>query len=95
MNVQLFFTNMGQVIGEIVHGTLDHWYVKRPALVGFTPQGLSLLGLLEISTSDTLRIDRHQLVIGNEPVEVIGEIANAYSSQFGSGIQIASAGAVR
>lgn len=91
MAVKIFFTNMGQLIGNVDSEPLcESWTIEKPVILNPTSNGLQMFDLLSFSEDDKIVLTQDQLVIGTGPINPNRELENAYSQQFGSGIQIAS-----
>lgn len=86
-NIKLAWTQTGQILGAFKE-TYEGWEVENPVFVSPGPQGLSMLPVLMFSDQAKITLTKEDLRFNGELFEPIPELRNAYSQQFGSGIQL-------
>lgn len=91
MNIKLFITSIGQVLGEVVEETDIGFLVENPVNVTPSANGVSFFPILAFTQEKQLWIKRTALDFvsqSGQGLEPAVELRNHYSSQFGSGVQI-------
>lgn len=88
MDVKLVWTQSGQVLGEVVETTVNGVVLENPVFVSPGPQGLNMMPVLMFSDQTKITLPISETRFNGELFEPIKELRNAYSQQFGSGIQL-------
>lgn len=92
-NIKLAWTQQGQIIGDFSEardGSNDqtNYWVENPVFVSPGPQGLNMMPVLMFSEQTRITLTPADLRFDGELFEPLTELRNAYTQQFGSGIQL-------
>lgn len=87
MAIKIVWTHAGQIIGDVKE-THEGLAVENPVFLSPGPQGVSMLPVLMFTDQKTLTLTDEDLRFNGEQFEPLTELRNAYSQQFGSGIQL-------
>lgn len=88
MEIMLFWTQQGQILGQVTSQSDNAIVVENPVVLMAGPQGVSMLPLLMFAEKQVAQFNRSELLMSGELFEPKDELRNHYSSQFGSGIQL-------
>ena len=91
-DIKLVWTTQGQILGSFdqvtnVSGEVTYT-VENPVFVSPGPQGLNMMPVLMFSDEKQITLTKDDLRFEGQLFEPIVELRNAYTDQFGSGIQL-------
>ena len=88
MNIKIAFTKNGAVMGDFEeNGSI--WRVHKPVYVAPQMNNIALIPILGFCEEDALNLSRDEIQFCAGLFTPAAELRNHYSSQFGSGIQLA------
>lgn len=87
-NIKLAWTQAGQILGDFSEGLNGSWLVDNAVFVSPGPQGLSMMPVLMFSEQTRITLTKEDLRFDGDLFEPLTELRNAYTQQFGSGIQL-------
>lgn len=92
-NIKLAWTQAGQIIGDFMEAydgsnEKTNYWVENPVFVSPGPQGLNMMPVLMFSNETRITLTPEDFRFNAQLFEPIPELRNAYSEQFGSGIQL-------
>ncbi|WEM34295.1 hypothetical protein [Xanthomonas phage X1] len=88
-DIKLVWTTHGQILGEVT-AKGDGYEVENPVFISPGGQGVSMLPVNMFSDETKITLTKEDLRFGGHLFEPITELRNAYTQQFGSGIQLLS-----
>lgn len=93
-NIKLVWTTQGQILGDFKlisqSGDKKTYEVTDGVFVAPGAQGLSMMPVLMFSDETKITLQPEDLRFGGQLFEPLTELRNAYTQQFGSGIQLLS-----
>ena len=88
MNIKIAFTKNGAIMGDFEEEN-GYWRVNNPVYVAPQATNLALIPILGFCEESSFKLTRDEIQFGSELFTPAIELRNHYSTQFGSGIQLA------
>lgn len=89
MNIKIAYTDTGPIMGDFEEQLSGDWLVENPVILQVGPQQIGIVPLLGFVKARSITLKNSDIKYGSvfDPQD---DLRNHYSSQFGSGIQLAT-----